>query len=80
MVWAIAIIIFMMACLVVALIYRRISARKAIADTPTQLLIAYSDRFRPAIPDEAGHPFRLIPATDSGASRPPIPDDSGHLI
>jgi alginate O-acetyltransferase complex protein AlgI len=44
------------------------------------VLNAYSDRFRPAIPDEAGHPFRLIPATDSGASRPPIPDDSGHLI
>jgi hypothetical protein len=39
---------------------------------------AYSARFRPAIPEEAGHPFRLIPATHSGASRPPIPDDSGH--
>ncbi len=39
---------------------------------------AYSARFRPAIPEEAGHPFRLIPATYSGASRPPIPDDSGH--
>ena len=24
---------------------------------------AYSGRFRPAIPEEAGHPFRLIPAT-----------------
>jgi hypothetical protein len=34
--------------------------------------------FRPAIPDETGHPFRLIPATDSGASRPPIPEHSGH--
>jgi hypothetical protein len=41
-------------------------------------LDAYSARFRPAIPGEAGHPFRLIPATHSGASRPPIPDDSGH--
>jgi hypothetical protein len=41
-------------------------------------MIAYSERFRPAIPDEAGHPFRLIPATDSGRSRPPIPEHSGH--
>jgi len=24
---------------------------------------AYSDPFRPPIPGEAGHPFRLIPAT-----------------
>jgi hypothetical protein len=39
---------------------------------------AYSGRFRPAIPEEAGHPFRLIPATDSGGSRPPIPEHSGH--
>ena len=42
------------------------------------LIGAYSARFRPAIPEEAGHPFRLIPATDSGASRPLIPDDFGH--
>jgi hypothetical protein len=41
---------------------------------------AYSGRFRPAIPDEAGHPFRLIPATDSGRSRPPIPEQAGHPI
>jgi len=27
---------------------------------------AYSGRFRPPIPDEAGHLFRAIPATDSG--------------
>jgi uncharacterized protein (DUF169 family) len=33
---------------------------------------AYSARFRPPIPGEAGHPFRLIPATDSGGSRPPL--------
>ena len=39
---------------------------------------AYSARFRPAIPGEAGHPFRLIAATDSGGSRPPIPEHSGH--
>jgi len=39
---------------------------------------AYSARFRPAIPEQAGHPFRLIPATHSGASRPRIPDDAGH--
>ena len=43
-------------------------------------IIAYSGRFRPAIPDEAGHPFRLIPATDSGRSRPPIPEQAGHPI
>ena len=30
------------------------------------------------IPDEAGHRFRLIPATDSGRSRPPIPEQAGH--
>ena len=28
-------------------------------------LDAYSRASRPLIPDEAGHPFRLIPATDS---------------
>jgi len=39
---------------------------------------AYSARFRPPIPGEAGHPFRLIPDTDSGGSRPPIPEHSGH--
>ena len=44
------------------------------------LLGAYSGRFRPAIPDEAGHPFRLIPAPDSGRSRPPIPEQAGHPI
>jgi hypothetical protein len=42
--------------------------------------IAYSGRFRPPIPGEAGHPFRLIPATDSGRSRPPIPEHSGHPL
>jgi hypothetical protein len=45
-----------------------------------EFYIAYSGRFRPAIPDEAGHPFRLIPATDSGRSRPPIPEQAGHPI
>jgi len=40
--------------------------------------VAYSARFRPPIPGEAGHPFRLIPDTDSGGSRPPIPEHSGH--
>ncbi len=39
---------------------------------------AYSAPFRPLIPIDVGHPFRLIPATDSGASRPPIPEHSGH--
>jgi hypothetical protein len=32
---------------------------------------AYSAPFRLPIPGEAGHPFRLIPATDSGGNRPP---------
>jgi hypothetical protein len=41
---------------------------------------AYSAPFRPLIPIDVGHPFRLIPATDSGASRPPIPEDSGHPV
>jgi hypothetical protein len=41
---------------------------------------AYSAPFRPPIPDEAVHPFRLIPSTDSGASRPLIPGDSVHFI
>jgi len=40
--------------------------------------IAYSALFRTPVPGEAGHRFRLIPATHSGGSRPPIPDDSGH--
>jgi hypothetical protein len=43
-----------------------------------QAKVAYSARFRPPIPGEAGHRFRLIPATHSGGSRPPIPDDPGH--
>ena len=30
------------------------------------------------IPGHPGHPFRLIPDTDSGASRTPIPEHSGH--
>jgi hypothetical protein len=34
---------------------------------------AYSGGSRPTIPVQAGHPFRWIPATHSGASRPPIP-------
>jgi putative transposase len=33
---------------------------------------AYSGPFRPPIPGESGHPFRMIPATDSGAIRPPL--------
>jgi len=44
------------------------------------LIDAYSARFRPPIPEEASHPFRLIPATDSGGSRPPIPEHSGHPL
>ena len=32
------------------------------------------------IPVESGHPFRYIPATDSGAIRPPVPVDSGHFF
>src|SRR5690606_30726332 len=36
-------------------------------------LLAYSGGSRPPIPVQAGHPFRSIPATDSGASRPLIP-------
>jgi len=31
---------------------------------------AYSAPFRPPIPEQIGHPFRLIPATNSGAFRP----------
>jgi hypothetical protein len=31
---------------------------------------AYSAPFRPPIPEQIGHPFRLIPATYSGAFRP----------
>lgn len=33
---------------------------------------AYSNACRPPIPIEAGHPFHLMPATDSNASRPPL--------
>ena len=47
-------------------------------DIKSRIQAAYSARFRPPIPGEAGHPFRLIPATDSGRSRPPIPEHSGH--
>ena len=36
---------------------------------PAQL--AYSGPIRPAIPIEAGHPFRWMSATHSGAFRPP---------
>jgi len=32
------------------------------------------------IPAESGHPFRFIPATDSGAIRPPIPVHSGQFF
>lgn len=31
----------------------------------TKGIIAYSGRFRPGIPTEAGHPFRCKAATDS---------------
>ena len=34
------------------------------------IVIAYSAPFRPPIPEQIGHPFRLIPATYSGAFRP----------
>jgi len=33
--------------------------------------IEYSDANRPVIPTQTGHPFRLNPATHSGANRPP---------
>ncbi len=35
-------------------------------------------RKRVRVPEEVGHPFRLIPATHSDGKRPPIPIDSGH--
>jgi len=31
------------------------------------------------IPDDLGHPFRLISATDSDRFRPPILEQAGHL-
>jgi hypothetical protein len=42
---------------------------------------AYSARFRPPIPGEAGHPFRLTPDNDSGGSHPPklLKFDSSQL-
>jgi hypothetical protein len=43
-------------------------------------LTAYSDAIRPLIPIDVGHPFRLIPATDSEGSRPPIPEHPGHPL
>jgi len=33
--------------------------------------VEYSDANRPVIPTQTGHPFRLNPATHSGANRPP---------
>jgi hypothetical protein len=39
--------------------------------TSARRLHAYSGPFRPPIPGESGHPFRMIPATYSGAIRPP---------
>ena len=35
---------------------------------------------RVQIPVDSGHPFRFIPATDSGAFRPPVSVDSGHFF
>ena len=73
------IVIVLIAYGIVVLVMRNIIQPKLFDSAVRKAeLTAYSARFRPAIPEEAGHPFRLIPATDSGRSRPPIPEHSGH--
>ena len=41
---------------------------------------AYSGAKKPPVPENHGHPFRLIAATRSGNSRPPIPENHGHFV
>ena len=43
-------------------------------------LSAYSGAKKPPVPENHGHPFRLIAATRSGNSRPPIPENHGHFV
>ena len=52
----------------------RIPCRLELADT------AYSGAKKPPVPENHGHPFRLIAATRSGNSRPPIPENHGHFV
>jgi len=54
-------------------IKRTIEYTDKVPDTSVQVTgAAYSGPFRPPIPGESGHPFRMIPATHSGAIRPPL--------